>query len=227
MPAPTAWHEAQKILGAAALGADDIATVFGPAAVPEVPPIPFTPEALRAARAAGEMLVLRSDRLAADTPLTILAMIERMPQAFDARVLRTVGYQLKEEWGIALEPRAGTDTCRPAWALVATAVLPGSCNRSFDEQTAALQRHASERGLPVRDLRRRTAVEAVYDTVLHFAANRGRLLERTWDWTSSSTLDGGLLNIGGFGPEGMQILSYSSGIRHGALGVCPTRGTEG
>lgn len=227
MSGTTAWREAQRILGPAAHGPDDVATVFGAVALPEVPPIPFTPATLEAARAAGEMLVLRADRLAPDTPLTILAMIERFPDAFDARVLRAVGYQLKEEWGITLEPRAGSDTCTAGWALVGGAVLPQSCNRSYDEQTAILQRHAADRGLPAHTVRRRTAVETVYDTVLHFGARQARLLERTWDWTSSPTLDGGLLNIGGFGPEGMQIFSYSSGVRHGTLGVCPTCVAEG
>ncbi|MCK6556109.1 hypothetical protein L6Q96_16250 [Candidatus Binatia bacterium] len=227
MSVTTAWHEAQGIMGPGALGPDEVAAAFGASAVPLLPPIPFSAAELRAGRAAGEMLVLRTDRLAADKPLTILAMIDRVPDAFDARALRTTGYLLKDEWGIALEPLAATDTCRAAWALVATDVLPASCNRPFDEQAAALARYTSERGLPANALRRRTAVEAVYDTVLHFAAGRGRLLERTWDWTSSMTVDEGFLNIGGFGPTGMQIVGYSPGIRHGALGLCPTSATTG
>ena len=222
MPATTAWHEAQSILGPAALGPDEIAAAFGPSAVPFTPPIPFTPADLRAAQAAGYMLVLRSDRVASNTPLTLLAMIERVPQAFDPRALRAAGYLLMDERGIGLEPRAGTETCRPAWALVATAVLPDSRNRSFDEQAAVIDGHANDAPVPSGRWRRRTAVEAVYDTVLYFAAGHGRLLERTWDWTSSATIDDGFLNVGGFGRDGMQILSYSPGIRHGALGVCPT-----
>lgn len=219
------WQEAEALLGPAALGPEAVAHVFGPDAVPrEIPPLPFSHAELEDARTAGEMLVLRTDRLAPGVPLTILALIERVPQAFDPRRLRQVGYQLKEEWGIALEPLAATETCTPGWSLTAKAVLPESCNRSFEEQTEVLARYARSRNLAPDRVGRRTAVEAVYDTVLHFAAGRGRLLERTWDWTRSRTLDGGLLNVGGFGPQGLQILSYSPGIRHGALGVCPTRG---
>lgn len=226
MSATTAWHEAQSILGAAALGPDEIAAAFGTQAVPSVPPIPFSSADLDSARANGQMLVLRTDRLAADSPLTILALIERFPEAFDQRALRSAGYLLKDEWGIALEPGAAIDTCRVQWALVATAVLPGSCNRPYEEQQSILAHYANDRGLPPRRWRRRTAVEAVHDTVLYFAAGRGRLLERTWDWTRSPTLDDGYLNVGGFASGGMQILCYSPGIRHGALGVCPTTATD-
>jgi hypothetical protein len=65
-------------------------------------------------------------------------------------------------------------------------------------------------------------VEGVYDTLLCFLARKVRLLEHSWDWSRSATLDGGYLNVGGFGATGMQILSFSRAIRHGRLGVCPT-----
>jgi hypothetical protein len=44
-----------------------------------------------------------------------------------------------------------------------------------------------------------------------------------WDWSSSRTIDGGFLNLGRFNDAGMQVFSYSRAVRHGQLGVCPTR----
>jgi len=84
-----------------------------------------------------------------------------------------------------------------------------------------LRRCTGRAGVPP-GRRRRRAVEAVYDTVLSFAARGQRRLVKTWDWTSSVTLDGGIVNVGGFGERGLQILAFSPAVRHGALGVCPT-----
>jgi hypothetical protein len=115
-----------------------------------------------------------------------------------------------------LEPLAATDTCTFGWALVRKEILDETRNLAYDEQDEVVTRHRV-------DVRRRTAVEAVYDTLLHFGARHARLLETTWDWTKSRTVDGGYLNVGGFGSTGLQILSFSRAVRHAALGVCPTR----
>jgi len=211
--------DARAILAHDLLGPDEIAQAFGVPA-PVSPPVPFSPEDLERARSEGEMLVLRLAQVVPDVPLTPLGLIERVPDAFDQARLRQMGYQLKEEWGIALEPLARTATCTTGWALVRKAVLEASRNLSFDEQQPVLAACAPA-GAPA--VRRRTAVEAMYDTVLYYRVRAERLLGQTWDWCSTLTLDGGFLNVGGFGPHGLQILSYSRGIRHGALGVCPTR----
>jgi len=206
------------MLGRDVLGAAEVQLVFGtPAAVPA---LPFGRADLEAAAHRGEMLVLRMGATAGGPPLTILEMLRRFPDAFDARYLRQVGYQLKDEWGIELEPRAGTDTCTTGWALVRKEVLAEARNLIYDDQACALQGYAARVGATVR---RRSAVEIVYDTLLYFGARDTRLLQHTWDWSDSPTLDGGLLNVGGFGPTGLQILSYSKAVRHGGLSLCPTR----
>jgi hypothetical protein len=218
MPSSLSETEARSVLGRDVLGAAEVQSVFG--APPAVPALPFVRTDLEAAAQRGEMLVLRVGAAAADPPLTILEMLRRFPDAFDARYLRKVGYQLKDEWGIELEPRAGTDTCTTGWALVRKEVLAEACNLIYDDQACALQGYAAQVGAAVR---RRSAVEIVYDTLLYFRARDARLLQRTWDWSDSLTLDGGLLNVGGFGPAGLQILSYSKAVRHGGLSLCPTR----
>ncbi|MBI3786250.1 MAG: hypothetical protein HY270_22915 [Deltaproteobacteria bacterium] len=216
--------DARSILGADVLGPEEVATAFGtPAKLLGDLPIPYSRQELQVAMSHGEMLVLRLDRAAADSSLTIQDLIRRYPQAFDARFLRKMGYQLKDEWGIELEPSAAVDTCTTGWALVRKAPIDSSCNLSYDEQEPRLRSYAEELGVAATAVRRRTAVEIAYDTVLYFAARNIRLLEKAWDWSSTRTIDGGYLNVGGFHPNGLQILSYSRAVRHGALGTCPTR----
>ena len=169
------------------------------------------------------MLVLRVAHLNDNTALTLMQLVGRFPRAFDQRLLRQAGYQLKDDWGIALEPLAATETCAVEWALVRKQILDDSRNLAFEEQTAVLHRYAERLQVPAITVRRRSAVEAVYDTVLYFVTRGVRLLQNTWDWSDSRTVDGGYLNVGGFGDNGMQVLSYSTAVRHGGLGVCPSR----
>jgi hypothetical protein len=220
MPALT-LEEARTILGDDLLGPSEVERAFGSVGPPS--PIPFTRDDIVAARRAGDMLVLRTGHGGDALPLTVLQMIQQYPEAFDSKLLRQVGYQLKDEWGIMLEPRAATDTCAPGWALVRKEILDDSRNLLYAEQEAAIRRHAAAVGVSVTALRRRSAVEAVYDVLLYYLARGVRLLDATWDWSQSPTVDGGFLNVGGFSAKGMQILSFSQAVRHGALGVCPTR----
>jgi hypothetical protein len=213
--------DARAVLGSDVLGPEEVDNVFGARASANLsPPIPFSRDHLAAARSHGAMLVLRTTRAGGGTPLTILHMLQQFPQAFDPKLLHQTGYQLRDEWGIALEPLAAVDTCSAGWALVWKDVLQESCNLAYDEHEVIIRNYAGALG--TAELRRRTAVEAVYDTLLYHAARKTRLLQRRWDWSSSPTLDGGYLNIGGFGPQGMEILSFSRAVRHGQLGVCPT-----
>ena len=36
------------------------------------------------------------------------------------------------------------------------------------------------------------------------------------------TADGGLLNVGGYTDAGLDVLTYSKAVKHGALGICPS-----
>jgi len=215
---------ARRILGDAVLGPVEVGDIFGLDGA--VPPIPYSPAELEAAASTGdELLVLRTQR-AAGKPLTLLQLIECAPNAFDQRFLRKMGYQLKEEWGIELEPLAKSETSAPGWMLVRKEILDGTRNLPYEEQTEQLRRYARSLGIREPAIRRRSAVETAYDLVLYRAARGERLLADTWDWSASRTLDGGYLNVGGFGPDGMQVLSYSTAVRHGALGVCPSRSPQ-
>ena len=221
MPATLSLTDARAILGDDVLGPDEIAAVFGTAA--SAARIPFSRDDLAGAARQGEMLVWRVTTDGNGAPLTLLYMVERLPEAFDQKLLRQMGYQLKDDWGIEREPLAATDRCAPGWALVRKEILDDSRNRTYDQQEVVLQRYAGSVGASAGSVRRRSGVEAVYDSVLYFAARKTRLLAQSWDWSSSATIDGGYLNVGGFGSSGLQILSFSRAVRHGGLGVCPTR----
>lgn len=223
MSAVLSVEAARAILGDDVLGPSEVERVFGVATAAETPPIPLTRDELAAAHRRGEMLVLRGPHAGDAAPLTLVRLLQRFPDAFDQRYLRRVGYQLKDDWGIELEPLAATDTCEAGWALVRKEVLDDTCNLSYDEQEVVLRRHSDALGTARTATRRRAAVEVVYDTLLYLGVRQLHLLEKTWDWSGSHTLDGGYLNIGGFGSNGMQILSFSRAVRHGRLGVCPTR----
>lgn len=227
----------RPMLGEHFVTADEVRSVF-PEAGEIAEEFPFSAEEVRLAGkggekiseaakllegvARGEMVLLPRIREVGGKPLTIALLIERFPQAFDNRFLEKVGYQLKEEWGILREPLAHSETPQPGWAIVTARPLPRTLNRNYDEQTNLLDEWASPWTQDGWSVRRRRAVEIVYDLIVYWAVRGQRLLERQWDWSSSHTVDRGILNVGGFGARGMQILSYSAAVRHGALGVCPT-----
>ena len=133
--------------------------------------------------------------------------------------MKGVGYQLRDEWTLRDEPFAQSATCRLEWRLVQPTPLPATCNLTYAAQNEALERYASSTD-SVGHLVRRSAVEAVYDTVLLALANGTRTLERSWDWTSTVTSDGAYVAVGDFASEGMHVVGYSRAVRFGTLGSC-------
>lgn len=212
----TSVTDARAIFGTSMIGPDDLRRVLGVAAA-DGGPIPYDAATLRAAHARDEMLVLRvaSD---AEGPLTMLRLFERFPDLLAPKLREGVGYQLKDEWTLPGEPVAGQLTCRAGWSLVCRTPIPETCNLSYDLQTEALVRHARAIGRPT--LARRSGVEAAFDTALFLQAHGTRLLERTWDWTSTPTEDGGFLTVGELDSQGLHVLGYSRAVRFGTLGVC-------
>jgi len=70
---------------------------------------------------------------------------------------------------------------------------------------------------------RRSAVEIAFDTLCWQRVHGERLLGSHWDWSRSETTDRGYVALGEFGPQGLRIAAYSTGVRFGTLGVCPQR----
>jgi hypothetical protein len=217
--------EARRILGDAMLGPQEISACLGPSAVADLRPhehaaldhVPFDRAALERAAADDLFLVLRVPRDAAG-PLTIVALGERLPDALDPRVHTGVGYALRDEWTIDTQALGTTETCAFGWALVHKTPLPGTLNRSRDAQDAVLDT------LPAGDRPpRRSAVEAVYDTLLWRHARGERLLANAWDWSRSDSTDAGYAAVGDHGERGLRIIAYSPAVRFGTLGVCLQR----
>jgi hypothetical protein len=179
--------------------------------------VPYGRPVLEAARRRGDVLVYR---VASDgqRPLTLVRLLERFPETVQPQLLKGVGYQLKDEWTVDGEPFASTATCRPGWRLVHQAPVPATCNLNYEQQDAALSSYGASIGAA---LARRSAIEAVYDTVLLRRAHGTRLLERAWDWSETPTQDGGFITVGEFGEDGLRIVGYSRAVRFGTLGVCP------
>lgn len=222
----TSIAQAREIFGAFLLAPDDVARALGVAAdrlisgdQTALTSVPFGRETLTAARARGDALVFRvaSD---GEAPLTTLRLLERFPETVQPQLLKGVGYQLKDEWTVDQEPFASTATCEVGWHLVHGAPVPATRNLTYEQQEAALARYAEALGLAGR-LSRRTAIEAVYDTVLLNRVHGTRLLEHAWDWSSTPTQDGGFVTVGEFAADGLRIVGYSRAVRFGTLGVCP------
>jgi len=203
---------------AAALGFDPL-SVLTPAERAAVASIPFGPADIDRACSGGEMLVLRIPR-SPDGPLTMLGLAARLGGAFDPRVHKGVGYSLRDEWTIDMQPFATTETCTAGWWLVRREALPATRNRPYRRQDEALA--AAGPATPDRP-RRRSAVEIAYDTVLWHRAHRERLLASTWDWSRSPSTDGGFAALGEFSDAGLRVVAYSRAVVFGTLGVCAQR----
>jgi hypothetical protein len=158
------------------------------------------------------MLVLRVAQTAADQPLTIVELAARFPG-------RSVSASPSSVPWYAREPFASEETCRPGWALVDKGLSSRTRNLSYAEQDEELRNRGRLLGL---SLRRRSAVEIVYDTLLYAAVQGERLLATEWDWSSSGTSDGGFVAAGQFDEQGLHLLAYSQAVRFGSLGVCAT-----
>lgn len=215
----TTIAEARSIFGPYLLSPDDVAQVLSVRTDAGDGVVPYDRSTLEAARSRGDVLVYRVATDGAQ-PLTVLRLLERFPETVQPQLLKGVGYQLKDEWTVAGEPFAATDTCPPGWRLVHGAPVPATCNRNYDQQNAALERYAEALGASGR-LTRRRAIEIIYDTILLRRAHGTRLLERAWDWSSTPTQDGGFATVGEFGDDGLKMVGYSRAVRFGTLGVCP------
>ncbi|TMA72313.1 MAG: hypothetical protein E6J72_20600 [Deltaproteobacteria bacterium] len=218
----TSVAEARALFGDAMLAPEDVARVFGTTAErlgdrSLLAHVPYDLPTLRAAHARGHLLVFRTPNDGA-APLTVMRFVERFPGAIQAKLLKGVGYLLKDEWTLDQEPFAAHDRCRLAWRLVHRESIAETRNLSYALQDAALARYAESAGLA--DARRRSGVAMVYDTLLFARAHGVKLLEHAWDWSDTPTADGGFVTAGELSADGLRVLGYSRAVRFGTLGIC-------
>jgi hypothetical protein len=213
-------EEARRIFAADCLGAEEIAAAFGDdaraalssASRSLVAEIPFDRGVLMRAADEGMMLVLRLPKTSAGLVLTVMTLAERFPGR------AAPGGPAEAPW-FANQPFAREDACRLAWTLVDKQPAAETKNLSYAEQDEELARRSERLGLR---LRRRSAVEIVYDTLLYAGARGERLLESDWDWSSTMTTDGGAVTAGQFDDSGLRLVAYSKAVRFDSLGVCAT-----
>jgi hypothetical protein len=213
--------DARRVFAADFLGWEEVSPLIdgSPAAAAERAVrerLPFGNDQLMRAADDGMMLVLRVARTGTGKPLTIVELGTRFPGHTDP------GKPSSDPW-YAREPFASEETCRPGWALVDKGLYSRSRNRPYLEQDEELGTRSRLLGLP---LRRRSAVEIVYDTLLYAALRGERLLEAEWDWSSSATSDGGFVTAGQFDEQGLHLFGYSQAVRFDSLGVCATTDGE-
>jgi hypothetical protein len=209
--------DARRLFGGNILGPDELGKALGadPASLKSAEPglsfdtVPFTSALLRQAAAEGMMLGLRLARVGG-VPLTLLRLASLFPGSEPSTA---------DAW-FASEPFA-QQTCGTGWALFERRPFAASRNLTYAQQNDALSDRARRIGLT---LRRRTAVEIVYDVLLYAAAHGDRLLADEWDWSSSATTDGAFVTAGQFDERGLRLLRYSQAVRFDRLGICATTG---
>ena len=204
-----AIDEARRIFGADVLGAEEISRALRSdvSVISALASPPFALDVMMRAADEGMMLVLRVPRTADGTSLTVLELAARFSPSGTAPPPDT--------WFVR-EPFA-LETCGPGWALVEKQPFSESRNLSYPEQEAELSKRSDHFGVR---LRRRRAVEIVYDTLLYAAVRGERLLHTDWDWSSSPTSDGGFVTAGSFDDHGLRLLGYSQAVRFDTLGIC-------
>jgi hypothetical protein len=203
--------DARRIFGQDVIGLEEVSAVLGAVAAEldraSIDRLPFAREQLMRAADEAMMLVLRV--AAADgRPLTILDLAARFP-----------GRTTEETPWFAKEAFAARETCRVGWALVEKQPFARSRNLSYAEQQEELDQRSESLGIK---LRRRRAVEVVYDTLLYSSVRGERLLGTEWDWSSTATSDGGFVSVGNFDEQGLRLVAYSQAVRFASLGLCGT-----
>lgn len=203
--------EARRLFGADLIDPDALRPLFG-RGLTDVPAIPFARDVAIGARESGCLLVYRPPALPDGAPITLatLATLTR------ARGDGLTGFAGDEPWFLDDET-ASVDTAESGWALVAKEPWRETLNQTYERAEDALRRRAG-----AAPWRRRRAAEIAFDVLAYAAARGTHLLEDRWDWSSTRSHDGGLVNVGRYGEAGLDVLSYSKAVKHGALGICPT-----
>lgn len=206
--------EARRIFGDDLIEPGMLGRLLGepPPGNPAATSIPFTVAAAEAAHAAGCVLLYRPDRAADGRELTLSLLAERCAGQGDT----SLRFRGDEPWFQA-QPFATGERPQAGWALVFREPWRETLNQTYERGAAALRARGGATGW-----RRRRAVEIAFDCLAMASLRRVRLLERAWDWSSTAAADDGLVNVGGFGAGGLEVLCYSRAVKHGALGICPT-----
>ncbi|MEK9151581.1 MAG: AAA family ATPase [Patescibacteria group bacterium] len=129
--------DAKEILGGKdVLGIEEIEKAFGiRVRTEDIPRIPFSKKELENAKESGQFLILRVDKAADGTALTMKKMYKTLTEEFeksgDGKLLYDTDWYGKEAFFTKNKPGL-------AWALVSKEIVPDSENKNYLEQTERL-----------------------------------------------------------------------------------------
>lgn len=196
-----------------------------------LPDFPYSEQDLQLAKQNGEMVVLRASHANIDgrtAPLSLISFRELfkkdpvggIPALFYSFRSDANDWYLQENFATnSLEMELG-------WAIVKKEFLNGSTSKNWQQQEEVMKKYGEDlraKGGTNTQVRRRTAKEAVWDTMLYYSNTKEQLLETKYDWTSSRASGDRLVGVGGFDSGGLYVGRWDPANQNPDIGVCPSR----
>jgi len=188
-----------------------------------VPEIPYSFKDLEIAKQNGEMLVLRAQTMEVRrngervTIANFREIFSKDPLGLKYSLFDPNFWYKNEQFANTMEIKLG-------WSLVKKEVLAGSLDTTWDYQEQLLRQYGDDLKKLGADhfyVKRRTAMEATWDTILYYI-NTGNSLLVACDWGQSSILNKKVY-AGHFLLNGFGIYCSSPNNKDGLVGVCPCR----
>ena len=192
-----------------------------------LPPIPYTEKDIQLAKQNGEMLVLRAGSKQSDggeeqlTVINFRELFRQDPTGTDD----TMFYAFRpgaNDWYKSQDFATQPGEISLGWALVKKDVLADSKNKKWSQQEDLLRKYGEKLqrdGGGKTLITRRTAIEAVWDSMLYYTNTGERLLPGVYDWTKSAS-GAGRVRVGDFGSGGLRVGSWSPELPDLGIGVC-------
>lgn len=196
-----------------------------------IPPLEYSEKDLEIAKQNGEMLVLRAQTMLMDGREIPISMIDfrELFKNDPMNKLSSVFYSFRsgaDDWYKSEKFATKPGEIKLGWALVKKDVLTGTTSKTWNDQEQILKQYEAglkKKGAKNASVRRRTASEAVWDTMLYYSQGGEQLLERVYDWTQTRASVGYLVVVGFFDSGGLYVIGRFPEFSDGRLGVCPSR----
>lgn len=242
--------EAEALLGPLLIGPAELKGAFGWDISPQdIPPIPFTKEALEEAKAKGSYLILCIDK----DPKTGAAITgDYIAKAVEPKL------QAQNKGKLVNNPQPNepfytTETPRRGWMLTDFSTLPETKNNNYTQQTKLLRDELKTRkdltqeeqqaiaqctdqelsrlealadelsALSINQLTRRRESEILYTMATLLLTRNKRHLEKEYDWGISRWASGGLACAGSLGSHGAYLLGGGPGSASANSGAVLSR----
>lgn len=194
------------------------------------PPLPFSEVDLALAKENEEMLVLRTAEMKLDGILMPVSLInfrelfKKDPRNEGQRLFYFEGSD-PNDWYANETFATSASEIRPGWALVKKEVLIDSTDKDWNQQDHSLRTYSESlrrNGGLQTVARRRTAAEAVWDTMLNYV-NNGKQASDNYDWTQTLASDGRFVYVGEYRSRGLEVNGYAPIYSAPYLGIRSSR----